>query len=148
MITVQAKVTIGGTDYYTVPQAVSFGNGPLYVFRAPESGTMNWDAAYKECNNDTTYTGDHSSGWSSGAYVGGPGGNDTDSATGKMPTRAEVKAVAVNTGQGAAYAAGWPNYWLWTGEARGAGDAFTVYLDDGNNGGGSVSDYYPVACRR
>jgi hypothetical protein len=174
VITVQAKVTIGGTDYYTVPQAVSFGNGPLAVFKAPvgtSSPYLTWDEAYahSDCNN-TSYPGtDHSaaSGWSNGNYVGGAysgGGVSTNvPSSGKMPTRAEYQAVSArdtswgNTNpnlnaQGAAcaagWAAGWPNYWYWTGEAEKGNFACDVPLHDGSLGGSIVNTFYPVACRR
>ena len=146
-ITIQAKVNISGTDH-TVTQAVTYGNGPLSVFKAPDSTNRTWDMAYQLCNS-SAYSGDHSAGWSSGAYVGG----------GKMPTRAEYQAVApVDTrysytnsnaaAQGAAYAAGWPYSLYWTGEALGADYAFGVYLVDGNSFGFVVGYDLRVACRR
>jgi hypothetical protein len=120
------------------------------VFKAPvgTSSPLNWDEAYRVCNG-TVYSGDHSTGWTSGAYVGG----------GKMPTRAEYQAVSpYYTGgtvysdnpnaQGAAWAAGWPDRWHWTGEAGGADYAFGVYLIDGDVNGYNVSYNFPVACRR
>jgi hypothetical protein len=90
-------------------------------------------------------------GWTSGAYVGG----------GKMPIRTEYQAVSPidtvpngytnpnSNAQGAAFAAGWPTFWFWTGEAYGADGAFVVILDDGYDGiGDYVGDRLPVACRR
>jgi hypothetical protein len=159
VITVQAKVTIGGTDYIA-KRDVSFGNGPLSVFKAPVGTTspyLTWDEAYQACNG-TAYSGDHSTGWTSGAYVGG----------GKMPTRAEYQAVSpynvptawsttynTNTAaSGAAIAAGWPAqwtvhfYWYWTGEADVADVALYVRLDVGDDDAETVSSHYPVACRR
>jgi hypothetical protein len=148
-ITIQAKVNIGGTDY-TATQPVSFGNGPLSVFRATVGMAMTWDNAYQTCNGTAYPSADHSTGWSSGTYVGG----------GKMPTRVEYQAVSPynvppgwtnnpNTAaQGAAVAAGWPSNYYWSGEANGADLAFIVGLDDGNVSWDSVSYYRPVACRR
>jgi hypothetical protein len=160
-ITVEAKVKIGETDY-TATQAVSFGKGPLSVFTAPKrdysqhENLINWDVAYKECNG-ADYTGNHSTGWSSGAYVGGsipPAGTDD----GKMPTQAEMQAVAVrypynsnNNAQGAAHAAGWPdNWWWWVGQSITKDMVVIVVLADGGAVGGYYTDdsNVAVACRR
>jgi hypothetical protein len=152
VITVKAEVLIGGTTY-SVTQAVSFGNGPLSVFNAPmgtSSPYLDWDESYQACNGTAyPYGPDHSTGWTSEAYVGG----------GKMPTRAEMQAVSPyytggttynpNTAaQGAGVAAGWPGYVYWSGEAYGADDAFYVGLDDGRGDWYFVSGHSPVACRR
>ncbi|MDR3176846.1 MAG: inverse autotransporter beta domain-containing protein [Desulfovibrio sp.] len=152
VITVQAKVNIGGTDY-TATQAVSFGNGPLYVFRAPlgtSSPYLTWDEAYQACNGSVYPNGsDHTTGWTSGTYVGG----------GKMPTRVEYQAVSPidtawghtnpnSNAQGAAVAAGWPDNRYWSGEAFGADIAFHVLVFDGYDNGGLVGLHFPVACRR
>jgi hypothetical protein len=155
---VKAEVTISGTTS-SVTRDVSFGNGPLSVFNAPvgtASPYLAWDQAYQICNG-SPYTGDYSTGWSSGAYVGG----------GKMPTRAEYQAVSPynvpsmwpienpnSAAQGAAVAAGWPTGgpYYWTGEASNPGYAFYVRLHDGYGGSinldPSFGAKYPVACRR
>jgi hypothetical protein len=168
VITVQAKVNIGGTDY-TATQAVSFGNGPLSVFRAPV-GTSSpypaWDDAYAECNGrrypGTDYSS--SSGWVDGNYVGGAydsyGVTTDDPNSGKMPTIDEVQAVSSyytggtiynpnSNAQGAAFAAGWPNLSYWTGYARTDNFAYHVLLSNGRPrsllGPGT---HWPVACLR
>jgi hypothetical protein len=146
-ITVRAKMTIDGTDY-AVTEIVSFGNGPLSVFKAPVGTTypyLTWDAAYKACNS-ANYSGNHSTGWEMDADVGG----------GKMPTRDEYQAVSGggsnnSAAQGAVLAAGWPagaNDWYWTGEAYGANFAFGVYLGSGDYFRFSVGSKGSVACRR
>jgi hypothetical protein len=154
VITVKATVTVGGTTY-SVTQDVSFGNGPLSVFRAPVGTTspyLTWDEAYQACNGTAYPNGsDHTNGWNSGTYVGG----------GKMPTRAEYQAVSPynvpsggtiynpNTAaQGAAVAVGWPYGSYWTGEAYGAVNAFDVHLGVGDAYWLNVSNRIPVACRR
>jgi hypothetical protein len=152
VITVKAEVTIGGTTY-SVTQDVSFGNGPLSVFKAPVGTTspwLTWDEAYQACNN-SAYTGDYSTGWHKGAYVGG----------GKMPTLTEMQAVSSyytggtidnpNTdAQGAAFAAGWRNvhYGFWTGDARFRGFLYIVNPTSGYDGWQQVYNHFPVACRR
>jgi hypothetical protein len=76
-----------------------------------------------------------------------------------MPIRTEYQAVsAIDTtwgytnpnpnAQGAAVAAGWPNYYYWSGEAYGAVGAFLVRLVGGDGVGVNVSSHLPVACRR
>ena len=152
-ITLQAKVTLSGTEY-TATQVVSFGNGPLSVFRAPDATSRNWAAAYQHCNGSAPSGTDVPSTWTvadNGVYHGG----------GQLPTRAEYQAVApIDTrygftnpngnAKGAAYAAGWPDsyYRYWTGEAYGAGSAFYVRLGDGYVYGFSVGSGRRVACRR
>ena len=149
-ITIQAKVTIDDTDY-TVTQTVTYGNGPLSVFKAPDSTNRTWDQAYQLCNG-SAYTGDHITDWSPGAYVGGA----------KMPTRAEVHAVSSGDSRfifpntkpathGAAFAAGWPFNFYWTGETFFPGDAFYVGIYNGVGMGCDVSTgstSWRVACRR
>jgi hypothetical protein len=155
VITVQAKVTIGGTDYIAT-RDVSFGKGPLSVFKAPvgtSSPRLTWAEAYDACNGSGKYVSDgvDPSTWTNGAYVGGV----------KMPTVVEYQAVSPidtaftpsfnnpNTAaQGAALAAGWPYFWNWAGEAELADNAFYVSLRDGFDFGGTVSFRFPVACRR
>jgi hypothetical protein len=171
IVTVQAKVTIGGTDH-TATQAISFGKGPLSVFLAPVgafSPSLTWEEAYNACNGANAYATRSvaPSAWKilgttyPANYVGGstPGTDD-----GKMPTRAEYHAVsAIDTypwgytnpnvnAQGAAFAAGWPLVWplsvYWTGEAYGAVYAYGVYLLDGIDVGPGDSARLAVACRR
>jgi hypothetical protein len=116
---------------------------------------LNWDTAYQACNN-SPYGGNHATGWSTYAYVGG----------GKMPSREEIERVSntdfsvwgfanPQTGQGAALAAGWPDalaYSYWTGEAGNAPTkAYLVDLMDGSNASKQADDpgvLRPVACRR
>lgn len=150
-ITVQAKVTVGGAGH-TVVQSVTYGNGPLSVFKAPDSTDRIWDAAYLLCNN-SAYTGNHHGGdWKNGGYVGG----------GKLPTRAEYQAVSQKdttlgfsnpsaAAQGAAFAAGWPCHVYWTGESFGLNLAttFTMILVNGSYVGSPVGrNSRRVACRR
>jgi hypothetical protein len=151
MITVEAKVNIGGTDY-TATQAVSFGNGPLFVFRSPVGTSypyLTWDEAYQACNGSVYPGADHSTGWTpSGTYVGGA----------NMLTRAEYQAVSArdtygyvnpnSKAQGAAVAAGWPYNYYWTGEAYDADIAFAVLSIEGLPASNGVSGHFPVACRR
>jgi hypothetical protein len=95
MVTVEAKATIGGKEY-AVTQSVSFGKGPLSVFRdkplEKADDTNSWTKAAGKCGsvNDTS-VGYHS---------------ET-----KLPTKAQLQAVSVsgNGGQGAAAAVGWRN---------------------------------------
>jgi hypothetical protein len=122
-ITVQAKVTIGGTEY-TASQAVYFGKGPLSVFlAAPEDVERTWAESYEYCNG-SVYSGDPSTWNPSTGWVGGA----------QMPTPAQLQAVFSynvthnpTATQGAAFAAGWWsgsawNY-VWTGEVGAAGDS-------------------------
>lgn len=139
-VTLRASVIISGTAY-TVDQAVTFGDGPLNVFKTPESGTMDWDTAYNACNGSTYLGANHTTGWSSGAVVGGT----------KMPSRTELQAVSASGSgglKGAGFAAGWPDDWYWTGEAYGANRAFVVGLDVGYDIGNLVGINDRVACRR
>jgi hypothetical protein len=152
VITVEARVTFGGTDY-TASQTVSFGTGPLVVFKAPvgTSSGLTWKEAYKACNG-TEYNGTDPSNWNQNDVVGGSG----------MMKRVEYQAVSAynvpsnwtvlnpNTNaQGAAVAAGWPDTGYWRGEAYGVSYAFLVNVPDGNAGNGdSIDSHQPVACRR
>ena len=152
-VTVQASVTAPDGQTYTQTQELDFGAGPLSKFDLTQTsgavGSGNWDAAYLACNG-TTYTGDHSTGWTLNAYVGGPGGKGTDSATGKMPIRDELVAVSGGGSRPEAYlAAGWPGNFYWTGDANHAHNAFILNVSVGH------ADYRdPVAyviqfvCRR
>jgi hypothetical protein len=139
VITVQAKVCADAE--YTASQAVSFGKGPLSVFRAaPGDVIRTWPESYKHCNG-SVYPGDPST-WNSTDWVGGD----------HMPTRAQLQAVSAYNvppgwgiagnpniaAQGAAWAAGWgaggdAEYGVWTGEASDAGRARYVFLDDGSD---------------
>ncbi|MDR0378523.1 MAG: hypothetical protein LBI62_01005 [Candidatus Accumulibacter sp.] len=112
-ITVFAKVTIDGKNYYSKLADVSFGDGPLSVFDAPVD-KLNWAGAYDACNGTGSYFADgvDPSSWGSGTYVGGK-----NAVSGKMPTHEEYQAVSPlspdinpnpnNNAQGAAFAAGW-----------------------------------------
>ena len=151
-ITVKATVTVDSMAY-SATQVVSFGDGPLSVFKAPVYN-LTFEQAYNECNGVERYVADGvaPSTWSilaQGDYVGG----------GKIPSRVELQRVS-NTdtqwgatnpenGLGAAYAAGWSGYWYWTGEVRSTHDVFGVVVVDGDGGnGGNVGDSGRVACRR
>jgi hypothetical protein len=165
VITVEAKVNIGGNDY-TDTRNVSFGNGPLSVFKAPVGTTpqTNWNAAYQYCNDNSPYPGtDHTaaSGWANGAYVGGDytdGVSTNNPASGNMPTRAEIQAVShsstqnpnpISAAQGAAFAAGWPNSeYYGTGEASGEKTTYRTYLSNGYAVWHHDSGYNYMACRR
>jgi hypothetical protein len=124
-ITVKAAV-MGEDTTYSLTKTITFGNGPLplSVFKHPE-GTehLTWDEAYEACNGVPYPNGpDHTTGWTRGAYVGGGG----------MPTREEIREVcAVDPGsaaQGAAWAAGWPGIFYWTGVAESPDAPFVAHL--------------------
>ena len=148
VITLRATAQVDGADR-SITQAVSFGNGPLSVFRAPDGTTRNWRDAYQYCNNVAPSGDDDPANWGSvtpGDYHGG----------GKLPKVVEYQAVSSfnstynpnGNAKGAAYAAGWPDDYYWTGEANDTVNAFFVYLDDGYDHGSYVGSSTHVACRR
>jgi hypothetical protein len=148
VITVKAEATIGATTH-SVTQDVSFGNGPLSEFKAPDEyltieSLPSFEDAYNLCNGANRFNTDgvNPNSWTQGSYVGG----------GKMPTSAQMLAVSIpsadnSVGQGAAYAAGWDpgsrRWWWWTGEASAVYYAFLVALHAGfsNSTIGFVAGY-------
>ena len=121
---VQVKATISHDEQkYTATTEVTFGEGPLAAFAGTPKGGMMWNAAVNTC-----------------------GGQN------KLPTTAQLRAVAGGSGKGAALAAGWPDdyynagdFRYWTGEFNGSDAAWVVYLYSGNGNNRDVSYDYPVA---
>jgi sulfur carrier protein ThiS len=151
-VTVAVTLKINGVSY-SADSTVTFADGPLSVFKMPVTG-LTWDAAYNVCNG-TSYVGDHKTGWGDNAYVGGPGGNGTNTNTGKMPTFEQMHIVSSGSQQGsrgAAYAAGWPgdfpNYSYWTGQSNDESTVTIIYINTGVGFTSGVGGSSSVACRR
>ena len=136
-VTVKAVMTIGGQQKEGTAQ-VTFGPGPLSVFKGKPIGSMDWENAGSKCGSK----GD----------LNIPGYQPAT----KLPTIAQLQNVSgTNAGgrQGAAHAAGWPddtygNGWFvyWTGEAYGDGiGARYVFLDDGGAAWTYATGTDPVA---
>jgi hypothetical protein len=139
-LTLKASVTPPGSSTITANSTVEFTKGPLAVFMAPVTNKT-WDEAYEACNGDPYPGANHTDGWTTYAYVGGPGN--------KMPIREEYQAVSGGSvGSGAAIAAGWPDDGYWTGEAYGANGAFRVGVTNGFTYGYVLNYRVSVACRR
>ena len=123
-VSVQAKAVVDGT-VLSATQQIFFGKGPLVRFMAPADTALSWAEAYGLCVGQP-FGGEDQGGWMQGA----------DKAQGRMPSRAELLAVSLPQAQkpgskayGAALAAGWPEYWYWTGEAHSTGQRFSVRTD-------------------
>lgn len=136
-VTVTATVEYNGQSYTAEEKRVTFGDGPLSVFKMP-LGYMTWKEAAQTCGS---LPSDFSPG-----YHG-----ETN-----LPRREELQAVSGpgDGGYGAAFAAKWPddrgNGWdYWTGELGGSISAKVVNLVNGYVGGRDQDDDFPVAvCRR
>ncbi len=102
-ISVQARVSLGNQDY-SATQTLSFGAGPLAVFRLPGGSPLrdNWRGGISLCGGSqvSNIRGSTSSGYH---------------AMTRLPDDRHLQAVAGGTGLGAALAAGWDtggsHYW-------------------------------------
>jgi hypothetical protein len=112
-ILVQAKVTIGGTDY-TATQTVSFGNGPLSVFSKVGTGTVQWSSNYTSDNSRSSSSSFQYAGntFPAAAFCGGTVNNNvtttgtaTASDAGFDPNDTGWTGVYQPTGPSPAYAA-------------------------------------------
>jgi hypothetical protein len=134
--TVTVKASIDGMTEVEETLVVSFGAGPLSVFKGKPIGWHTWSDAATQCGG-----------------TAGNLGSATYQRTTNLPTQAQLQAVAGSSGQGAAHAAGWPDdssgsgwFGFWTGEADGYGDyARVVYLDGGHSNWTDALYAYPVA---
>lgn len=152
-ITISATATVDSAAR-TVSQVVSFGNGPLSVFNAPDNTPRTWAQAYQYCNGSAPSGMDDPANWTvtnNGQYHGG----------GRLPTDTEYQAVAAidtrftggpnpnGNAKGAALAAGWRVFYYWTGEVFDQNYAINVTASAGIASSGYV-DYNSgrVACRR
>ena len=136
-VTVEAEVILDDA-ICTATRTISFGAGPLSVFAGPPRGYFPWADAARACRGTP----------------GDPGTSGYQAET-KLPTRAQLKAVAGRKNgeeYGAALAAGWPDdddytaeYTYWTGETDGQGNAWTVTLSEGIDGVTPVDTGVPVA---
>ena len=136
-VVLKAAMTINGTPTEKTIN-VSFGAGPLSVFKSKPEGSMNWANAGNTCG-----------------IAGDPNTPGYQAST-KLPTQAQLQNIAGSGSggkQGAAHAAGWPDdgngsgwFYYWTGEAVGDGHyAWLVHLNDGLDDWHSVTYAVPVA---
>lgn len=137
-VKVTASVEYNGQLYTAEEKTVSFGDGPLSVFKKP-LGSMSWKEAVNKC----------------GGYYS-PSQTDYQPAT-NLPRKEELLAVSGGSGYGAAFAAKWPDdrggggdcFFYWTGELYVSVGAKIVYLHDGRVDGLYQFSDIPVAvCRR
>jgi hypothetical protein len=140
IVSVEVSIDAEGISTMAI-QKLSFGNGPLSLFCRPFEVT--WHEAYFMANG-REYSGgtDFKTGWKRDVHVGGE----------KMPSPGEIAAVSFSSswgrehgqnGYGAAYAAGWPGGFYWTGEAAHKNYASIVLLGIGASAMGSLdSGYY------
>ena len=150
-ITIKATAHVDGIDR-SAEQVVSFGNGPLFIFKSPSASVYRtWQEAYELCNGKEPSGDDDPMKWTSdnkGEYRGG----------GKLPGLGELQSVSPvderwpnnpDTGaRGAAFAAGWPNILYWSGAARGAESAWVVALRGGYARWRPVGHSRFTVCRR
>ena len=139
VVEVSASITIDGSAQ-TFTGTVSFGEGPLSVFRLPADaggtvGRADWAdkanlseatllPAANMCGANPHWTTFRT--WTAGDY----------SSQTNLPTRAELRAVADISGNGARLAAGWRSVYYWTGELRdfqGSHLAYSVYVESTRN---------------
>jgi len=149
-VTVQASVTIDGTTY-TTDQRVSFGKGPLSVFRARLEGELLWAKHSPISNEGNAQSGDFPAAHACGAVLSAaelrnlPDGYHA--ATG-LPSPEQLKAVGT-FGNGARIAAGWPEDGYWTGELRDNGSkAVTVWSSSSTLTTSVHERAFPVVCLR
>ncbi|MCL2123061.1 MAG: hypothetical protein FWH34_03120 [Desulfovibrionaceae bacterium] len=154
VVRVRASMNIGGTVHSQTID-VSFGKGPLSVFRNKPLGPMSWVKAGNACGavDDPDALGPQDSTKSKGIPEGIPThlgnlalkGSGYQNST-KLPTIDQLRNVAASNGsvgRGAAFAAGWPDdangkgwFLYWTRGTDGFGRAMFMYLPSGGGPGG------------
>jgi hypothetical protein len=156
--TVIVKATIDGMPgVESDPLEVRFGAGPLSVLRIPGGGSVPFAGWADEGNISystslpaaelcvkTSVSVDIIQSWAIDSFPA-----DHIDVTG-LPSHEELQNVASGSSgkQGAAFAAGWPYDYFWTGELNNAGNANAVYLGPGWATGRGVHVMSPVVCRR
>jgi hypothetical protein len=150
VVEVSATITIDGLPK-TFTGTVSFGAGPLAAFRLPPGeggyvGNAQWANTYPISNATSlpaaVMCDANPSGYTS--WNGGDHSVDTN-----LPMRADLRTVAVGSGNGAWLAAGWRASYYWSGELDDVSFAYYVYVENGNTiGRGVLGNPYGVVCRR
>ena len=119
-VTVRARVATSDTAAVDIP--ITFGKGPLAVFKAPSpaAGQLQWTPGYVVSASTTAFPAAEACGGSV-AYTG-----NRYYASSRLPTIKQLQAVSAR-GNGAWQAAGWPGLYYWTGElGRDGNDAYFV----------------------
>lgn len=149
-ITVRASVTHDGQTV-TADQAVTFGTGPIAVFKAPLGGTYRWAENSPLSNTSNSLVSNFPAANACGTTLTAiqlRALSDSYHAETKLPSQAQLKAVAQGSGNGAWVAAGWPAGLYWTGEVGGGGGIAFIVDDNGYENPHPVYDAFPVVCLR
>lgn len=146
-VSVQAKVTIGGVDY-TATQAVTFGKGPLSVFRHADAGAK-WANHRPISNPENSEKSDFPAAYMCGTSLTAAelrALSDGYHTSTMLPSKEQLQAVS-DTGTGAWRAAGWYSAY-WTGEVSADGP-YAVIVDRDGSASASFVDYeVTVVCLR
>ena len=149
-VKVTASVTIAGQTINSSEQSVTFGAGPLSVFKAPLSGNYRWADNQPISDGGNTAVGNFPAAYACGTALTATelrGLADGYHATTKLPSVAQLQEVS-ESGNRAWFAAGWSDYNYWTGQVSSGGDNADLVVRNGGGIDNVVINSFPVVCLR
>ena len=157
-VIVTAFATAPNGQALTLNQSVTFGKGPISIFKAP-SGSAEWTSSGVRTITSTTRVFNAAAMCGGSVTVGNPYYNDASWGAGtysnyyyasnsNLPTVAQLRAVS-DSGNGAWTAAGWSADHFWSGEGATSGMFVGVVYQTGQDTGIlPVFIGHPVVCVR